>query len=114
MKEAVTLKKNYEFQRMYRKAPSAVMPCMVVYCRKNRMGHNRIGITVSTKLGKAVVRNRARRRLREAYRLQLGQMSRGYDFVVVARGRVVTAPFEQVCTQLRRAMERLHVWEEKE
>ncbi len=42
---------------------------MVVYCRKNKLDHNRLGLTASVKLGHAVVRNRARRRLREVYRL---------------------------------------------
>ena len=62
MKRAVTLKENHEFRRLYQKGASAVSGCMVVYCRKNRLGHNRLGITVSVKLGHAVVRNRARRR----------------------------------------------------
>ena len=111
MKKAVTLKNNYEFQRMYRKAPSAVTPCVVVYCRRNRLGRNRLGITVSTKLGKAVVRNRARRRLREAYRLAQPAMKQGYDLVLVARGRVLTAPWEQVCSCMDRARDKLGVKE---
>ena len=68
MKRAVTLKEKYEFRRLYQKGASAVGGGMVLYCRKNRLGHNRLGVTVSVKLGHAVVRNRARRRLREVYR----------------------------------------------
>ena len=56
MKRAVTLKENHEFRRLYQKGASAVSGCMVVYCRKNRLGHNRLGITVSVKLGHAMVR----------------------------------------------------------
>ena len=56
MKPAVTLKKNHEFRRLYRKGASAVAGSMVLYCRKNRLGHNRLGITVSVKLGNAVKR----------------------------------------------------------
>ena len=111
MKKAVTLKNNYEFQRMYRKSPSAVTPCMVVYCRRNCLGHNRLGVTVSTKLGKAVLRNRARRRLREAYRLAQPELKQGYDFILVARSRVLTAPWPQVCSHLDRAMDKLGVKE---
>ena len=66
MKQAVTLKQNRDFRRLYSRGKSAVTPSMVVYCRKNGLDHNRLGFTVSTKLGGAVVRNRARRRLREA------------------------------------------------
>ena len=78
MKRAVTLKENHEFRRLYQKGASAVSGCMVVYCRKNRLGHNRLGITVSVKLGHAVVRNRARRRLREVYRVNSGALKGGY------------------------------------
>ena len=60
-----TIKENRAFKRMYAKAKSVVTPSMVVYCRRGRFGKNRLGVTVSTKLGGAVVRNRARRRLRE-------------------------------------------------
>ena len=71
MKRAVTLKENHEFRRTY-KGASAVSGVMVLYCRKNRLGSNRLGLTASTKLGHAVVRNRCRRRLREVYRLHSG------------------------------------------
>ena len=64
-----TLKKNYEFHRLYRKGKSAVTPCLVAYAKATRRDGNRVGFTVSTKLGKAVKRNRVRRRLREIYRL---------------------------------------------
>ena len=53
MKAAVTLKENYEFRRTYQKGVSAVSPVMVLYCRKNRLGRNRLGLVSSTKLGHA-------------------------------------------------------------
>ena len=64
MKAAVTVKENYEFRRIYRKGKSLVSPQMVLYWQKNRQGQSRLGVTVSTKLGHAVVRNRVRRRFR--------------------------------------------------
>ncbi len=96
MKRAVTLKKNYEFRRLYQKGDSAVDRTMVLYCRKNRLGRNRLGITVSVKLGHAVVRNRARRRLREVYRLNAGKLTQGWDLILVARKRTVTDPFQNL------------------
>ena len=88
-----SLTKNHEFRRLYSKGKSAVTPLVVVYCRKNGRNCNRIGFTVSTKLGKAVVRNRVRRRLREIYRLHETAFSRGYDLVFVARAGAVPAGY---------------------
>ena len=55
-----SLKLNYEFRRAYRKGRSAAEPCLVVYARRNGKAGNRLGFTVSNKLGCAVVRNRVR------------------------------------------------------
>ncbi len=96
MKAAVTLKKNHEFRLLYRKGASAVGSGMVLYCRKNRLGHNRLGVTVSVKLGNAVKRNRARRRLREVYRLNSPRLKQGWDIILVARGRTLTAPWKEL------------------
>ena len=96
MKRAVTLKENYEFRRLYRKGKSAVGGGMVMYCHKNKLGHNRLGLTASVKLGHAVVRNRTRRRLREIYRLNELRFQPGWDIVVVARTRAVKAPFDKL------------------
>ena len=91
-----TLKKNSDFRRLYAKGKSAVNPYMVLYCRRNSLGVNRLGYTVSTKLGHAVVRNRVRRRLREIYRLNSPAMKTGYDRVVVARARCVNARYAKM------------------
>ena len=96
MKRAVTLKENYEFRRLYQKGASAVGGGMVLYCRKNRLGHNRLGVTVSVKLGHAVVRTRARRRLREVFRLNSGRLRQGYDIILVARGRTLSASWREL------------------
>ena len=55
MKRSVTIKENYEFRRLYAKGASAVLPSVVVYCRKNGRAHNRLGVTVSTKLGLSLI-----------------------------------------------------------
>ena len=96
MKRAVTLKENYEFRRLYQKGASAVSPAMVLYCRKNRLGHNRLGLVSSTKLGHAVVRNRCRRRLRELYRIHTPELKQGYDIILVARSRTISAGWKEL------------------
>ena len=102
-----TLKKNSDFHRLYNRGKSAVMPHMVVYCRKNRDKVNRLGYTVSTKLGHAVVRNRVRRRLREIYRLNAPKLKSGYDIVIVARVRCVDAEYRQMEKSFLSACEKL-------
>ena len=111
MKRAVTLKENYEFRRLYQKGASAVGGGMVLYCRKNRLGHNRLGVTVSVKLGHAVVRNRARRRLREVYRLNSGRLRQGYDMILVARGRTLTASWKELNDTFLRLCRKLELLE---
>ena len=99
MKYTVSLKENRVFRRLYAKGKSAVGPAMVLYCRKNGGQENRLGITVGTKLGGAVVRNRVRRRLREIYRLNEEKFRPGYDIVVVARVRAVYSRYDQLEAQ---------------
>ena len=81
----VTIKNNYEFRRLYAKGERAGSPRMVIYRRRNRLGIDRLGITVSTKLGKAVHRNKIRRRLKEIFRLNYHLLDQGWDIVVVAK-----------------------------
>ena len=104
MKAAVTLKENYEFRRTYQKGVSAVSPVMVLYCRKNRLGHNRLGLTVSAKLAGAVQRNRVKRLFREAYRLHEDEFATGVDLVLVARARAVGATYQEIEKSLLRAL----------
>lgn len=95
MKYSCSLKLNHIFRRMYASSGQA-NGLLVFYARKNRTGINRVGITVSKKLGKAHIRNRIRRRLREVYRLNEEKFLPGYDIVVVARTKAIDAPFSQL------------------
>ena len=96
MKYSTSLKLNHIFRRLYATSGYA-NGYMVQYARRNRLGINRVGITTGKKLGHAVVRNRVRRRLREAYRLQEDAFLPGWDIVVVARHRAIHAPFSELC-----------------
>ncbi|MDR2665617.1 MAG: ribonuclease P protein component [Oscillospiraceae bacterium] len=98
----VSLKKNHEFRRLYNRGKSAASRYMVVYCRKNGRAENRVGITVSSKLGGAVRRNRIRRRLREAYRLNERSLTPGHDIVIVARQGSYDADFGDLSRDLMR------------
>ena len=102
MQFSTALKQNHIFRRLYAKGSSCVGHSAVVYCRRNGLNVNRVGICVSTKLGHAVVRNRARRRLREVYRLNEPRFRAGFDIVLVARSRTVKVQFSVLETELLR------------
>ena len=71
MKYAESLKKNYEFRIVYRKGKSLANKYLVVYKYRNNKANNRLGISVSKKVGNSVVRSRVTRLIRESYRLGL-------------------------------------------
>ena len=95
MKFSSALKLNHIFRRLYATSGHA-NSCLVLYARKNRTATNRVGVTVSKKLGGAVVRNRVRRRLREVYRLNEAKFAPGWDIVVVARSRSISTDFQKL------------------
>jgi ribonuclease P protein component len=103
VKESVSVKQNHEFRRLYSRGRSAVTPYLVVYCRPNKRENNRLGVTVSAKLGGAVVRNRVRRRLREVFRLAQPKMKQGYDVILVGRGRAIGAPYGKLTAAFEKA-----------
>ena len=95
MKYSSSLKLNHIFRRLY-KTNGYANSMLVLYARRNRTGTNRVGITVSKKLGKAHIRNRARRRLREVYRLNEELFQPGWDIVAVARTKAIDCDFREL------------------
>ena len=95
MKFSSSLKLNHIFRKLYH-TKGVADGYLVLYARRNRLECNRVGLTVSKKLGKAHIRNRTRRRLREIYRLNEEQFRPGWDIVVVARSKAVDAEFEKL------------------
>lgn len=95
-RKTFTLNLNTQFHRVYKSGKTYAMPTLVVYARKNGLPRNRVGITVSKKIGKANVRNRAKRRLREVYRTNLSGLNVGYDIILVARSRTPFAKYPRL------------------
>lgn len=106
MKNTETICENRLFRRLYRTGKSEVTPLFVLYSRKNGLEKNRLGITTSTKIGKAVQRNRCRRVLREAYRLLEPAMKPGYDYILVARTKTAFVSMNSVKDLLKQVLER--------
>jgi ribonuclease P protein component len=75
-------------------------PLLVLYVAPNELGRTRVGITVSGRVGKAVVRNRVRRRLREALRERFARLPHDADVVVAARPSSATASWADLCGAL--------------
>ena len=111
MRYTVTIKKNRDFRRLYASGKTAANAYLAVYCRRNKLGVNRIGLTVGTRIGKAVVRNRVRRLIRESYRLREESILRGYDLVIVARSRTAGASFHQIDEALGALLSKLELSE---
>ena len=85
MKYSESLKKNKDFQYIYRKGTSYANKYLVMYVLENGTGQNRLGISVSKKVGNSIVRHRITRLIRESYRLQEEHFKCGWDLVVIAR-----------------------------
>ncbi len=85
MKFSKTLQKNNDFRLVYQKGKSLANRYIVMYILKTQNDYNRIGISVSKKVGNSVVRHRIKRRIKEAYRLHENEFDRGMDIVCIAR-----------------------------
>lgn len=96
MEKTVSIKLNREFRWLYSKGDSRAASELVLYYKKRRRDGNRLGLTVSKKVGNAVTRNRVRRLIKENYRLSEDRLKGGYDMVFVARGRAATSDFHQI------------------
>ena len=85
MKYSESLKKNRDFQNVYKKGKSYANRYLVMYVLKNDTERNRLGISVSKKVGNSVIRHHVTRLIRESYRLSEEHFRCGYDIVVIAR-----------------------------
>ncbi len=94
------LKKNWEFKRVYRKGRAVVSRNVVLYYCPNGNSYNRIGFSISKKVGKSVVRNKIKRIYREAYLRIEEKLYKGYDFILIARKPAVDVSFQEACKEL--------------
>ena len=92
------LRANADFQRLRREGRTQLHPLLVISILPNGLEHSRFGFAIGRRLGKAAVRNRIKRRMREAVRVRIqnGEIAAGWDVVFVARRPIRDASYHQV------------------
>ncbi len=96
MKFSYSLRKSPDFEIVYRKGVSIANRQMVIYYLENGTGCNRIGISVSKKIGNSVIRHRIKRLIKESYRLNEERFREGVDMVFIARSPLPGMGFDEV------------------
>ena len=96
MKYSESLKKNRDFQQVYKRGTSKANRYLVMYVLKNQYMKNRLGISVSKKVGNSVVRHRLTRLIREIYRLHEAEFDDSLDIVVVARPLAKDRSYQEI------------------
>ena len=96
MKYSESLKKHKDFQHVYKKGSSYANKYLVMYVLENQTEGNRLGISVSKKVGNSVVRHRVTRLVRESYRLHEDMFNSGLDIVIVARARAKDCNYNEI------------------
>ncbi|MGI6212166.1 MAG: ribonuclease P protein component [Anaerovoracaceae bacterium] len=105
------LRNQKDFDAVYRKGKSAANRYIVIFYRKNRLGYTRTGYLASKKIGNSVMRNRARRLMKEAFRTSGLTLPDGYDFVIIARKPITEAKCQDVRKSLNSVLKRTGVME---
>ena len=96
MQFSESLKKNYEFQNVYKNGKSYANKYLVMYVVENNTQRNKLGISVSKKVGNSVVRHRVTRLIRESYRLHENIFNSGLNIVVIARKSASDVSYEEI------------------
>ncbi|MDH7601055.1 MAG: ribonuclease P protein component [Armatimonadota bacterium] len=104
--QAARLKHKSDFNRVYGKGRSYPTDLVVMYVAPSRSETTRVGFSISSKVGKSVVRNRTRRLLREAVRLLLPRIKQNYDIVIVAKKKAAEADFDEICSAVEKLFRR--------
>jgi len=112
MNQTESLKNNIDFRKIYRTGKSFANKYLIMYVKKNELSGNRLGISVSKKVGNSVVRHRTTRLIRESYRLSEGSLKNGLDIVVVAKAGAKGRSYEEIKSALLHLVKLHKIWNE--
>jgi ribonuclease P protein component len=98
------ISRGKEYSGIYKKGRRIAGQYMIVFLKENQLARNRFGIVTSKKVGNAVIRNRAKRQIREVIRKNLNNLPNSYDMVVVARFNIKAVVFELIEKDFLRLM----------
>lgn len=96
MKFTESLRNSIQFSNVYKNGRSKANKYLIMYILENNTPYNRLGISVSKKVGNSVIRHRIKRLLKESYRLQENMFNSGLDIVVIARGSASSISFKDI------------------
>ena len=104
-----SLKKNQDFKVVYQNGTSYANRLLVMYVLKNQHMKNRLGISVSKKVGNSVVRHRIKRLIRESFRTHSKEWKAGYDIVVIARQEAKDKDYKKIESALMHLGKHHHI-----
>ncbi len=110
MKITESLKNNNDFKEVYHIGKSYANKYLIMYVKRNNGDSNRLGISVSKKVGNSVVRHRVKRLIMEGYRLSEDSLCRGLDIIVVARNNAKDKKFEEIESALLHLIKLHKIW----
>lgn len=96
IKKDERLKNNRDFRKVYNLGKSYGNKFLVLFLIKNNLSYNRVGFSISKKLGNSVVRNKVKRRIKEAYRLNKNDIKTGYDIILLARVNAKNVGYKEI------------------
>jgi len=115
------LKKNFEFKIVYRRGKSFANDLLVMYILKNKKNrdrylnfYNKLGVSVSKKVGNSVVRSRSKRLISESFRLNDEFITKGYDFIFIARNPIKGKDYSDVEKAMKNLMKKAGLYNKNE
>ena len=106
LKRCFSLKRNKTFRYVYRKGKSIPSKMLVMIYNKSKTGMVKVGFSVSKRIGNSVTRNRVKRRLREAFRPLIPEITPGYDIIFIARDAVKDAELTEIAGSMQSLLKR--------